>query len=185
MQADQNIIMRYHTALDGTESMAAYSACEQYRYVLARRWVPRHSMAKTLVMVMLNPSTATEAQNDPTVERCERRARMWGFESLRVLNLFALRSTDPKGLAAVDDPIGPANNGFLKDALGAVKENAEHMILCGWGTHGAFMDRGRWALDLFAAHGMKPMALGWTKDGHPQHPLYIGYDQKPRGRDEI
>ena len=53
-------------------SEARYSDCETYRYDLTRVW---DSRGKRVAFIMLNPSTATEVQNDPTVERCERRAR--------------------------------------------------------------------------------------------------------------
>ncbi|MCB2110163.1 MAG: DUF1643 domain-containing protein, partial [Rhodobacteraceae bacterium] len=46
--------------------MALYSRCGAYRYLLSRRWGP----GGMLLYVLLNPSTATEAANDPTIERC-------------------------------------------------------------------------------------------------------------------
>ena len=67
-------------------STAVYSDCERYRYLLTRVWNPD---APRALFVMLNPSTATEVQNDPTVERCERRARALGFGGFRVTHLFA------------------------------------------------------------------------------------------------
>jgi hypothetical protein len=62
---------------------------------------------KGALFIMLNPSTATEVQNDPTVERCERRARALGFGAFRVLNIFAWRATDPRDMRAAADPVGP------------------------------------------------------------------------------
>ncbi|OZA02269.1 MAG: hypothetical protein B7Y02_16985, partial [Rhodobacterales bacterium 17-64-5] len=84
-------------------SEAVYSECERYRYLLARVWGP----GAKVMFVMLNPSTATEVQNDPTVERCERRARVLGFGAFCVTNIFAYRATDPKVMRAVADPVGP------------------------------------------------------------------------------
>jgi hypothetical protein len=66
---------------------------------------------------MLNPSTATEVQNDPTVERCERRARALGFGAFRVLNIFAWRATDPRDMRAAADPVGPENDAAILDSL--------------------------------------------------------------------
>ena len=60
-------------------SEAVYSDCERYRYLLTRVWGP----GPKALFVMLNPSTATEVQNDPTVERCERRARALGYGAFR------------------------------------------------------------------------------------------------------
>ena len=69
----------------------------EYRYALTRVWDP---LGPRLSFVMLNPSTATEVQNDPTVERCERRARALGFGGFRVTNIFAWRDTDPRKMRA-------------------------------------------------------------------------------------
>ena len=30
-------------------------------------------------------------------------------------------------------------------------------------------------LDWLAGHGILPLALGTTRDGHPRHPLYVPY----------
>jgi hypothetical protein len=69
------MILRGFTKGDAL-SEAVYSDCERYRYLLTRVW----GSGPKALFVMLNPSTATEVQNDPTVERCERRARagLWG-----------------------------------------------------------------------------------------------------------
>jgi hypothetical protein len=79
------MITRTHLK-DDAASVAIYSDCENYRYALTRIW---DEAAGKVAFVMLNPSTATEVQNDPTVERCERRARALGFGAFRVCNIFA------------------------------------------------------------------------------------------------
>ena len=81
---------------DDAASVAIYSDCERYRYSLTRVW---DETGGKVHFVMLNPSTATEVQNDPTVERCERRARALGYGAFRVTNIFAWRDTDPKKCA--------------------------------------------------------------------------------------
>lgn len=166
---------RTHTRPDGTESHAIYSPCESYRYVLFRRWGAAES--KALTMIMLNPSTATEVQNDPTIERCERRARQWGFDALRILNIFAFRATDPADMRAARDPIGPLNDDYIRAAI--TDRDPMAQIVCGWGTHGDHLDRGAAILALLQQAGVTPLALKWTKHGHPQHPLYVGYDKMP------
>ena len=84
-------------------SRAWYSPCGVYRYRLERVWAP----GALLACIMLNPSTATEERNDPTIERCERRARALGFGGLSVVNLFAFRATYPADLRRAADPVGP------------------------------------------------------------------------------
>ncbi len=94
-------------------STAVYSDCEKYRYTLTRVWEPAGRKA---LFIMLNPSTATEVQNDPTVERCERRARTLGFGAFRVTNIFAWRDTDPRKMRAATDPVGPANDAAILES---------------------------------------------------------------------
>jgi hypothetical protein len=151
-------------------SVAVYSLCERYRYLLTRIWAP----GPKALFVMLNPSTATEYQNDPTVERCERRARTLGFGAFRVTNIFAYRATDPRVMRAQTDPVGPANDtAILESAVWADR------IICGWGAHGAHLDRGVQVERLLRATGVPLWHLGLTQAGMPKHPLYIGYDRQP------
>ena len=106
------MITRSHIK-DDAPSVAVYSDCKRYRYALTRVWEPQ---GRRLSFVMLNPSTATEVQNDPTVERCERRARALGFGGFRVTNIFAWRDTDPRKMRAALDPIGPDNDAAILEA---------------------------------------------------------------------
>ena len=164
------MITREHLKGDAA-SVAVYSDCEQYRYALTRIWEPA---GRKVLFVMLNPSTATEVQNDPTVERCERRARALGFGAFRVCNIFAWRATDPKNMRAQDDPVGPANDAAITEGCDWADQ-----IICAWGTHGAHMNRGPHVEHLVRASGLDLMHLGLSKAGHPKHPLYISYAQKP------
>jgi hypothetical protein len=127
---------------------------------------------------MLNPSTATEVQNDPTVERCERRARALGFGGFRVTNIFAWRDTDPRAMRAAADPVGPANDAAIAESCDWAG-GAQDRIIAAWGTHGAHLDRGRAVERLLRAQPRPLHHLGLTKDGHPKHPLYITYTQQP------
>ena len=152
-------------------STATYSDCERYRYQLTRIWQPEGRKA---LFIMLNPSTATETQNDPTVERCERRARTLGFGAFRVLNIFAWRDTDPRKMRAVAEPVGPGNDAAIREGCAWADR-----IICGWGTHGEHLGRGAQVETLVRDTGLAPYHLGLTKAGHPKHPLYIAYSQQP------
>ena len=165
------MITRTHQK-DDAASTAVYSDCERYRYLLTRVW---NADGRKALFVMLNPSTATEVQNDPTVERCERRARTLGFGAFRVTNIFAWRATDPRDMRAAKDPIGPENDAAI---LGSVPWADQ--IICAWGTHGAHLDRGPEVERLLKATDRDLFHLGLTKAGHPKHPLYIGYAEQPR-----
>lgn len=164
------LITREHLKGDAA-SVAVYSPCEAYRYSLTRVWEPD---APRLLYIMLNPSKATEIQNDPTVERCERRARTLGYGGFRVTNIFAWRETDPKALRAAAMPVGPDND----DAIAAGLAWAD-TVIAGWGAHGEHQDRGAAVAALLRGSGRDIHHLGLTKAGHPRHPLYIAYAQQP------
>lgn len=164
------MITRTHTKGDAP-STAIYSDCERYRYSLTRVW---DKNGRKALFVMLNPSTATEVQNDPTVERCERRARALGFGAFQVTNIFAWRDTDPRNMRAAADPVGPQNDRAISD--GCVWAD---QIIAAWGTHGAHRDRGAAVETLLRNTGEPLFHLGLTKAGHPKHPLYIAYTQQP------
>ena len=164
------MITRTHTKGDAP-STAVYSDCERYRYLLTRVWEPAGRKA---LFIMLNPSTATEVQNDPTVERCERRARTLGFGGFRVTNIFAWRDTDPKKMCAAAEPIGAEN-----DAMIAQSCDWADQIIAAWGAHGEHLQRGVAMEALLRGMELPVFHLGLTKAGHPKHPLYIAYTQQP------
>ncbi|WP_108502003.1 DUF1643 domain-containing protein [Paracoccus indicus] len=153
-----------------TRSEALWSPCRSYRYALTRRW----DDGPGLGIVMLNPSTADAFRNDPTVERCERRARALGFGAFRVVNLFAFCATDPRDLRKAPKAIGPLNDDVLQQAA-----EWSQAILCGWGVHGAHLGRAPQVESLLRATGVPLFHLGLTKAGMPRHPLYVAYCQGP------
>lgn len=75
-----------------------------------------------LTVVMLNPSTADATHDDPTIRRCIGFAKTARAEGLRVVNFFALRSTDPDALANADDPVGPMNDEYTSPQPGKATE---------------------------------------------------------------
>lgn len=164
------MIIRTHIKGDAP-STAVYSPCESYRYSLDRVWDPA---GRKVLFVMLNPSTATEVQNDPTVERCERRARALGFGGFCVTNIFAWRDTDPRKMRAAADPVGPANDGKIREGAAWADQ-----VMAAWGAHGEHLGRGLTVETLLRATGRPLFHLGLTKAGHPKHPLYIAYTQQP------
>ena len=164
------MITRTHIK-DDAPSTATYSDCERYRYALTRTW---DAGGKRVLFVMLNPSKATEVQNDPTVERCERRARALGFGAFQVTNIFAWRDTDPFQMRKAKDPIGPDNDAAIFAGVAWADQ-----VIAAWGTHGAHMNRGPQMTTLLQGTGKPLYTLGLSKHGHPKHPLYISYSQQP------
>lgn len=148
---------------------ATFSPCRTWRYRLERRW----DSGPTVAFILLNPSTADETAVDPTIRRCIGYAQRWGFGALVVGNIFAFRSTDPKGLYRAPDPIGPDNDRWI-DRIAAGTDR----LICGWGLHGAHQDRGR--IVARRLRPWRPMALSITADGQPGHPLYLRADIEPK-----
>jgi hypothetical protein len=149
---------------------ASYSSCGLYRYSLWRDWA---GGAGTILWIMLNPSKADHlGNNDPTIERCERRSVALGFQRLEVVNLFGFRSPYPKALREADDPVGPLNDAGIAASAGQAT-----MILCAWGAHGALRGRADEVKALLA--GRPLYCLGITRAGEPAHPLYLPYDRAP------
>ncbi len=145
---------------------AVFSPCRRWRYELWRQW----SSDPFCMFIGLNPSTADENLDDPTVRRCIRYARDWGYGALCMTNIFAWRDTDPKKMKAQADPIGKENNHTLSYRAGQAG-----IVIAAWGTHGAHLGRHDAVRELLP----QLHALKITKDGFPNHPLYLPLDAKP------
>lgn len=150
---------------------ADFSACRTWRYRLWRQWAE----GNPVLFIMLNPSTADENVNDPTVERCRRYAETWGYGGLVVCNLFAYRSKDPAALRTCTDPIGPENDRYV-----AYAARGAGIVVCAWGEHGSFQGRDREVLTMIRLRNITPHYLRLTKAGNPCHPLYLPKTLQPR-----
>jgi hypothetical protein len=98
-------------------SSAIMSPCGTYRYALSRNLeTPRlfNAVTQRCLFVMLNPSTADASTDDATIRRCKAYASSWSYHVLDVVNLFALRSTDPTALREHTDPVGPDNDSHIR-----------------------------------------------------------------------
>lgn len=150
-------------------SGAVFSACRTWRYTLTREVGTSET---TLMVIGLNPSTADETQDDPTIRRCIGFARSWGAGRLVMTNLFAFRATDPDEMMRASDPVGPDNDEHLcREALAA------DLILAAWGAGGSYMYRDSKVRLMLGARPMS--ALGFTKSGAPRHPLYVPAATQP------
>lgn len=155
------------------EKVARLSPDGVYRYTLGRRW---DRALPTAVFVMLNPSTADADVDDMTIRKDMRFARGWGMGGLWVVNLYALRSTDPALLRRHSDPVGPENNWHLAKAAELAAEHG-WPIVAAWGAL-AGSER---VAEVLSFSGMDRLSvLHVTKDGQPGHPLYLPGDSKPR-----
>lgn len=158
------------------ERGAVFSTCRRYRY---RLWRRISGDPGTVAFIGLNPSTADEREDDPTIRRCIGFARAWGYGRLEMLNLFAFRATKPKVMMAEPWPVSPAHAASANDdAILRIGRRAD-LVIAAWGVPGRY--RGR-ALVVRRALQDAHIALHYlrlTKDGHPGHPLYLLGDLMP------
>lgn len=169
-------ILRTNTLEVGVIKRALFSEDLRYRYRLDRDLDSLNvDRDRRIVFVMLNPSTADENDNDPTVERCERRARRLGYGGFSVVNLFAYRSTDPQELKRVEHPIGPENDAVIL----ATCRTADTVVVA-WGNTHAKLGLGTRSLHVIAllqSASIPLFCLGTNSDNSPKHPLYLRNDQ--------
>ena len=124
------------------------------------------------MFIGLNPSTADETEDDPTIRRCISFAKSWGYSSILMMNAYAYRATNPKDMMAADDPIGPKNDDELRD-----RASGCGLIIAAWGAH---CEQHR-AEQVHAALGYRAiMCLGVNKNGSPKHPGASGEVLKPK-----
>ena len=170
---DIHVSLPYDTSqTEHGKATAVFSADRRHRYWLVRTW---DSSKPTVAFLMLNPSTADAFKLDPTVRRCWGYAKEWGYGSLVVVNIFGLRSTDPKMLYGHPDPIGHDNDTFIRHAA-----ETSDMVVSGWGNHGSLNSRGAEVLSMFEDNAdISLHALKITKQGNPSHPLYLRGDLIP------
>jgi hypothetical protein len=129
-----------------------------------------------VTFVGLNPSTADAIRDDATIRKCIGFAQRWGFGRLVMVNVFAWRDCDPRGLVGVRDPVGPDNDAALVRAA----QGADRVVLA-WGAtsrlpRGQITEHARSVRELFEARARCDVGhLGLCKGGAPRHPLMLPY----------
>ena len=145
---------------------ATFSDCRKYRYALSRTW---NGKKKTILFIGLNPSTADEKIDDPTIRRCINYAQNWGYGSLLMVNLFAYRATMPSELKNVKNPIGNDNDLHIIE----LSKKAD-LAVAAWGNEGTLLNRDKEVKKILP----NLMCLKINKSGQPAHPLYQKKDLK-------
>lgn len=148
-----------------------------YRYKLWRIW---DRSLPVCVWVMLNPSTADAEKDDATIRRCIGFAKQWGYGGIVVINVFALRATNPAELASAQDPVGPRNDDVIETSITQALQDQNALVVAAWG--GSFPPSQFGRVDLvrraLRRHGAK--CLGRTRAGEPKHPVRLPYATKLR-----
>jgi hypothetical protein len=152
---------------------AVISDCGKYRYRLDRELGDGYRV----VGIMVNPSTADAETDDATIRKWLGFARRNGWGRVTIGNKFAFRATDIKRLREAGDRIGPDNDRYLEQIM-----READLLIVAWGTLGKIPEslRSRWKdIVRMADHaGRKLHCFGTAQDGHPLHPLMLGYDTK-------
>lgn len=149
---------------------AHISDCGVYRYSLVREW---NAELPKLYVNMLNPSTADGLVDDNTIRKLIGFAKAYGYGGLIVVNLFALRATDPDELFAHRDPVGPENDRILE-----LVARREKLIVCAWGAHAAATQRAKHVEAIFRRHSTALQCFGTNQNGSPKHPLYLASETR-------
>ena len=141
---------------------AEFSECRRYRYALWRTWDPESP--RRIMFVGLNPSTADEIVDDPTIRRCINFSKAWGYGGMFMLNAYGFRATDPKVMQATEEPVGSGNDAAFRKYRDQVQ-----MIIAAWGVHCDPQREQR----IFRILECPVHCLGTSKHGRPRHPLYM------------
>ena len=147
---------------------AQFSRCRRYRWTLTREW---DSTRGTCVFIGLNPSTANQFRDDPTIRRCINYSMQWGFGKLIMVNLFAFRATNPSTMKADNHPVGKYNIKYINSAC-----RQADLIIAAWGNHGFYNKQSETICRYLHDRPVKCFEI--TKRGQPVHPLYQRNDAK-------
>ena len=143
---------------------AIFSDDRKYRYALWRVWNINRPI---LLQIGLNPSKAGEIISDPTITRGVVRANREGFGGFLMGNLYGYVSTNPDALLRDGDFIGEYTDYYLTQMI-----EMSDKQLCGWGSFKPVKYRSEIVLSMIR----EPYCLSVNMDGHPKHPLYVGYN---------
>jgi hypothetical protein len=162
--------------------VSIFSLDRLYRYTLWREWGPpigffshiNPRFGKFVQFIGLNPSTADERTDDPTLRRCIYFAQNWGFGAMCMTNLFAYRSTDPRVLREVEDPVGPDNLDWILRVAGDAG-----IVVAGWGTFGTWHNQAKKVKAALQKEKIPLFCLSLTAEGEPGHPLYLPKGLRP------
>ena len=162
---------RYWTENERVKVIFSNEKNSKYRYLLECNW---NDELDKVTFIMINPSVADFEICDPTLNRCVRFSKSWGFGGMKIVNLFALVSTDPRELLAHENPVGEENDHYILEAI----KNSSQIILS-WGeSYGSLNNRAAVVKDLLSNYQL--YCIKKTKNGrHPRHPLFLKADLQP------
>lgn len=155
--------------IDKDPSGAVFTDDRLHRLYLWRWW---DSEKRWVMFIGLNPSTADELRDDPTIRRCIGFAKKWDFGGMFMCNVFTLVSTNPNKLN-VESPIAMGTSLAMK----VIRERC-WMAIVAWGD---LVTKVRSSEDRIERikYQLSPLhCFGLTKKGNPRHPLYMPYSRE-------
>ena len=91
---------------------------------------------------------------------------------MSVVNLFAMRASDPRHMLKASESVGVGNNEAIVE-----EATTASLVVAAWGVHGGHQGRAACVLRILQEFG-PVWALDFTADGHPRHPLMTPYSAK-------
>lgn len=145
---------------------------DKWRYTLGQ------SGERPLLVIGLNPSTATQERADPTVARVRKVAALHGYDGFVMLNLYPVRATDYRTLPVTVSKVAFERN--LQAIEDVVAQTLEPHLWATWGqsvTHYGYFLKARDQLYArLAKYNPKWLRLGeLTATGHPKHASRLDY----------
>jgi len=142
---------------------ALLSKDKKYRYSLKRIW---DNDKPKVLFIMLNPSLADNYQDDPTIRRLIKFAKLYGYGGFYVGNLFSYITSYPKDLVDKDLSFCNKNLKEIRKMISLSKE-----VVYGWGNS---FEEPDWLKKIIS----NPKCFGKNKNKTPKHPLYLSYNHK-------
>ena len=142
---------------------ALLSKDKKYRYSLKRIW---DNDKPKVLFIMLNPSLADNYQDDPTIRRLIKFAKLYGYGGFYVGNLFSYITPYPSELLDKDLMFSKKNIHEIKNMTGLIKD-----VVYGWGNS---FEEPEWLKQIIS----NPKCFGKNKNKTPKHPLYLSYNHK-------
>jgi len=142
---------------------ALLSKDKKYRYSLKRIW---DNDKPKVLFIMLNPSLADNYQDDPTIRRLIKFAKLYGYGGFYVGNLFSYITPYPSELLDKDLMFSKKNIHEIKKMTGLIKD-----VVYGWGNS---FEEPEWLKQIIS----NPKCFGKNKNKTPKHPLYLSYNNK-------
>lgn len=157
--------------IKGMQGDANFSPCGRYRLWLARWW-PKSDPALAL-WIGMNPSTADGDVDDPTIRRELLFTQRLGLGPYVKFNVMDYRATSPKALRAPGvEPCSPNN----LPAILAKTHTAAKIIMAYGALPKQLQHHADAVVTALREQGHTLWCLGFTREGHPRHPLYVRGD---------